>query len=49
MANYHINDMFCKAKGINYDLKWIIIYQFCEPINDDKDLVKTVFFLVGRD
>lgn len=34
---YHINNDFYKAKNIDIDLDWVIIYYFCKPINNNKD------------
>ena len=37
MPYYYIDDDFCKARGINDDLSWLIMNHLCEPVDDDKD------------
>ena len=37
MPHHYIDNDFCKARGINGDLDWLVINHFCEPVDDNKD------------
>ena len=48
MSYYHVDDDLSKARGVNADLDWLIINYLCELIDDNKDWVVIVFFLIRR-
>ena len=49
MLYYYIKDNFYKAWGINSDFKWLVINYFYKLVNDDKDWVIVVSFLICQD
>lgn len=43
---FNINDNFYKAKSINCDFDQLVIYHFCKSINNNKDRVIDIIFLI---
>ena len=48
MPYYHVDDNLNKAWGIDGDLDWLVINHFCKPIDNDKDRIVTVSFLIRQ-
>ena len=46
MPHYYINNDLNKVWGINNDFDWFIMNHFCEPIDNDKDWVIIISFLI---
>ena len=46
ISHYYIDNDLCKAWGINNNLDWLIINNFCELVNNDKDWVIVIVFLI---
>ena len=49
MFYYYINDNLNKTCGIDNNLNWFILNYFYEPINNNKDQVIIIFFLLYQD
>lgn len=47
MLHYHVDDHFCKPKGIDSYLAWLVMYHFCKSVDDDKDSVIGLIFVIG--
>ena len=48
MLHYHVDDDLSKTRGVNGDLDWLVINNFYEPIDNDKDWVITVSLLIRQ-
>ena len=48
MPYYHVDDNLSKARGVDGDLNWLVMNYLCESIDNDKDWVVTIFFLIRR-
>ena len=46
MPYYYVDDNLNKAWGINKNLDWFIINYLCKPINNNKDWVIAIVFLI---
>ena len=48
MRYYYIDNDLSKAQGVNGDLDWLVMNHFCEPIDNYKDWVIIVSFLIRQ-
>ena len=45
---YHVYDYFCLSRSINGDFDWFIVYYLSQLVDNDKNRVIAVVFLVRR-
>lgn len=48
MFYYYIDNNFGQCKSVDNDFDWLIIYHFCKSINDNKNQVIALTFLISR-
>ena len=46
VPHYNIDNDFCEARIIEYDIDWLVIYYLSKPVNNDKDAVMYFAFPV---
>ena len=49
MPYYYVDDDLNKAKGIDDNFEWPVINYLYEPVDNNKDWVIIVFFLIHQD
>ena len=49
MPHYYINNNFRKARSINCNFDWLIMYHLYKPVHNDKDRVADFVFPICRD